>query len=99
MTTVGSLVYQFFEHHLKADRGLSQASIRSYRDGIRLLLLFMAKRAGHPISKLALSDLSADNVRSELSSPILKSNAATISDRETIDWRCCIPSSGSLEAK
>jgi len=40
MTTVGSLVYQFFEHHLKAEKGLSQASIRSYRDGIRLFLLF-----------------------------------------------------------
>jgi site-specific recombinase XerD len=66
MTTVGSLVYQFFEHHLKAERGLSQASIRSYRDGIRLFLLFMAKTAGHPISKLALSDLSADNVRAFL---------------------------------
>jgi site-specific recombinase XerD len=66
MMTVGSLVYQFFEHHLKAERGLSQASIRSYRDGIRLFLLFMAKTAGHPISKLALSDLSADNVRAFL---------------------------------
>src|SRR5215469_4135304 len=66
MTTVGSLVYQFFEHHLKAERGLSQASIHSYRDGIRLLLLFMAKKAGRPISKLALSDLSADNVRAFL---------------------------------
>ena len=66
MTTVGSLVYQFFEHHLKAERGLSQASIHSYRDGIRLLLLFMANKAGRPISKLALSDLSADNVRAFL---------------------------------
>jgi len=66
MTTVGSLVYQFFEHHLKAERGLSQASIRSYRDGIRLLLLFIAKTAGRPISKLALTDLSADNVRAFL---------------------------------
>ena len=66
MTTVGGLVYQFFEHHLKAERGLSQASIRSYRDGIRLFLLFMAKTAGRPISKLALSDLSADNVRAFL---------------------------------
>jgi integrase/recombinase XerD len=66
MTTVGSLVYQFFEHHLKAERGLSQASIRSYRDGVRLLLLFMAKTAGHPISKLALPDLSADKVRAFL---------------------------------
>jgi len=32
MTTVGSLVYQFFELHLKAEKGLSQASICSYRD-------------------------------------------------------------------
>ena len=66
MTTVGGLVYQFFEHHLKAERGLSQASIRSYRDGIRLFLLVMAKTAGHPLSKLALSDLSAENVRAFL---------------------------------
>jgi len=63
MTTVGSLVYQFFEHHLKAEKGLSQASIRSYRDGIRLFLLFLAKKVNRPISKLTLSDLGADNVR------------------------------------
>jgi integrase/recombinase XerD len=66
MTTVGSLVYQFFELHLKAEKGLSQASIRSYRDGIRLFLLFMAKVTGHPISKLPLSDLTANNVRAFL---------------------------------
>ena len=66
MMTVGSLVYQFFEHHLKAEKGLSQASIRSYRDGIRLFLLFLAKATRRPISKLALSDLSADNVRAFL---------------------------------
>ena len=63
MMTVGSLVYQFFEHHLKAEKGLSQASIRSYRDGIRLFLLFLAKTTRRPISKLALSDLGAHNVR------------------------------------
>ncbi len=66
MTTVGSLVYHFFEHHLKAEKGLSQASIRSYRDGIRLFLLFIAETTGHPISKLALSDLNVDNVRAFL---------------------------------
>jgi site-specific recombinase XerD len=63
MTTVGSLVYQFFEHHLKAEKGLSLASIQSYRDGIRLFLLFLARTVRRPISKLALSDLGADNVR------------------------------------
>jgi site-specific recombinase XerD len=66
MTTVGSLVYQYFEHHLKAEKGLSLASIRSYRDGIRLFLLFLAKTVHRPISKLALSDLNADNVRNFL---------------------------------
>ena len=66
MTTVGSLVYHFFEHHLKAEKGLSQASIRSYRDGIRLFLLFIAETTGHPISKLALSDLNVDYVRAFL---------------------------------
>ena len=66
MTTVGSLVYHFFEHHLKAEKGLSQASIRSYRDGIRLFLFFIAETTGHPISKLALSDLNVDNVRAFL---------------------------------
>jgi len=66
MMTVGSLVYQYFEYHLKAEKGLSLTSIRSYRDGIRLFLLFLAKTANRPISKLALSDLSADNVRAFL---------------------------------
>ena len=69
MTTVGSLVYQFFEHHLKAEKGLSQASIRGYRDGIRLFLLFLAKTTRRPISKLALSDLGAQNVREFLAYP------------------------------
>ncbi len=33
MTTVGSLVYQFFELHLKAEKGLSQSlSTKSIKD-------------------------------------------------------------------
>jgi integrase/recombinase XerD len=66
MITVGSLVYQFFEYHLKAEKGLSQASIRSYRDGIRLFLIFLAQQVRRAISKLELTDLSADNVRAFL---------------------------------
>jgi site-specific recombinase XerD len=64
--TVGSLVYQFFEHHLKAEKGLALTSIRSYRDGIRLFLLFLATKNRRPISKLELTDLNADNVRAFL---------------------------------
>jgi len=32
MTTLGSIVYAFFERHLTAEMGLSPASVRSYRD-------------------------------------------------------------------
>ena len=66
MMTVGSLIYHFFEHHLKAEKGLSSASIRSYRDGIRLFLLFLAKRVGRTVTKLSLADMTADQVRAFL---------------------------------
>lgn len=66
MRTVGSLVYQFFEHHLKAEKGLAPTSIRSYRDGIRLFLFFLARKNRRPISKLELTDLNANNVRAFL---------------------------------
>nr|WP_287995847.1 site-specific integrase [Acidiphilium sp.] len=66
MKTVGSLVYMFFEHHLKAEKGLSQASIQSYRDGIRLFLLFLAKTTNVSVTKLTLADLAADHVRAFL---------------------------------
>lgn len=66
MTTVGSLIYHFFEQYLKAEKGLSQASIRSYRDGIRLFLLFVAKQVGRPVTKLSLADMTADQVKAFL---------------------------------
>lgn len=66
MMTVGSLVYSFFEHHLKAEKGLSQTSIRSYRDGIRLFLVFLAKTAQASITKLTPADLTAYRVRAFL---------------------------------
>lgn len=47
-------------------QGLASTSIRRYRDGIRLFLLFLARENRTPISKLRLSDLSADNVRAFL---------------------------------
>ncbi|MFD1980642.1 tyrosine-type recombinase/integrase [Mesorhizobium kowhaii] len=62
----GNLVYQFFELHLKAEKDLASTSIRSYRDGIRLFLLFLATKNRRPISKLELTDLNADNVRAFL---------------------------------
>jgi site-specific recombinase XerD len=66
MMTIGSLVYMFFENHLKIEKGLSQASIRSYRDGIRLFLLFLAKTTHATVTKLTLADLTAGHVRAFL---------------------------------
>jgi hypothetical protein len=35
MTALGPIVYAFFEQHLKGEKGLSPASVRSYRDALR----------------------------------------------------------------
>src|SRR5262249_3140911 len=37
-STLGASLYAFFEDHLKRQKGLSSASIKSYRDGVRLFL-------------------------------------------------------------
>ncbi|KWR87666.1 tyrosine-type recombinase/integrase [Cupriavidus sp. IDO] len=60
MTTpsLGSLVQSFFIDHLPVQKGLSQGSIRSYRDTIRLLLCFVSAQRSAPIASLAIEDLS-----------------------------------------
>lgn len=64
MTTdpLGPLVYSFFIDHLTVVKGLRPSSIRSYRDGIRLFLHFVARDARRKLSRLALSDLTFDRV-------------------------------------
>jgi integrase/recombinase XerD len=59
---VGPLVYSFFLDYLQAQRGLRPASIKSYRDGIRLFLDFVASDAGRRITRLSLEDLTAEAV-------------------------------------
>jgi integrase/recombinase XerD len=59
---LGPLVHSFFVDHLVAMKGLRPASVRSYRDTIRLLLCFVAEDMGKKISKLNLEDLSFDRV-------------------------------------
>ena len=65
--TVGSVLYAFFEDYLKCQKGLSTASIRSYRDGIRLFLQFVSHDTKRAISRLSLADLNAERVRRFLS--------------------------------
>ncbi len=44
---LGPLMHSFFVDHLVTVKGLRPASVRSYRDTIRLLLCFVAERQGH----------------------------------------------------
>lgn len=66
-TTLGALLYAFFEHFLKAQKGVSTATIKSYRDAVRLFLLFVAEERQVKFSTLCLQDLSAARVRRFLS--------------------------------
>lgn len=59
---LGPLVHSFFLDHLITVKGLRPASVRSYRDTIRLLLCFVAQRKGTKITKLNVDDLSFERV-------------------------------------
>ncbi len=59
---LGPLMHSFFVDHLVAVKGLRPASVRSYRDTMRLLLCFVAKEKGTKITKLGLEDLSFEVV-------------------------------------
>jgi len=60
--TLGPLVQSFFADHLPVQKGLRLGSIRSYRDTIRLFLRFVAEQHRGPIARLALEDLTFEQV-------------------------------------
>ena len=62
MPSLGSLLHTFFEDHLKTRKGLRPATIRSYRDAIRLFLTFAAEDRGGKLTALQVSDLTAERV-------------------------------------
>ena len=62
MSSVGQVLFAFFEDHLKVQKGLRPASIRSYRDTIRLFLVHVADLCRRPVTRLALSDLCFERV-------------------------------------
>lgn len=62
-TQLGRLLFGFFEDHLKCQKGLQPASIRSYRDGLRLFLRFVAKDTRHKLTRLEVSELTSERVR------------------------------------
>jgi site-specific recombinase XerD len=55
-------MHSFFVDHLVTVKGLRPASVRSYRDTMRLLLCFLAKENGTKITKLSLEDLTFDSM-------------------------------------
>jgi integrase/recombinase XerD len=56
-TPLGQLIQSFFLDHLIAVKGLRPASVRSYRDTIRLLIVHVAKEKRSRITKLTVGDL------------------------------------------
>ncbi len=59
---LGPVLHSFFADHLITVKGLRPASVRSYRDTIRLLLTFAAADKGCKITRLSLGDLTFDRV-------------------------------------
>lgn len=62
MSTVGQVLFSFFEDHLKVQKGLRPGSIKSYRDTIKLFLAFVARAGRKPVTRLSLCDLSSQRV-------------------------------------
>jgi len=65
MTTTAQLpelLESFFRQRLALQRGASPATIATYRDALRLLVVFAARRMGKPPSHLVIEDLDRDMV-------------------------------------
>jgi hypothetical protein len=59
---LGPWVRRFLLEHLIGERNLARNTQRSYRDTLRLLLPFAARRARKAIDRLTVEDLSASRV-------------------------------------
>ncbi|HTU21169.1 MAG TPA: tyrosine-type recombinase/integrase [Gemmataceae bacterium] len=60
---LGPWVRRFLLEHLVGERNLARNTQQSYRDTLRLLLPFTARRLRKPIDGLHVEDLSADHLR------------------------------------
>lgn len=59
---LGQVLHSFFVEHLITVKGLRPASVRSYRDTIRLLLVFIAAEKRGKITRLTLGDLTFERI-------------------------------------
>jgi integrase/recombinase XerD len=61
-TPLGQLIQSFFLDHLITVKGLRPASVRSYRDTIRLLIVHVAMQKRSKITKLTVGDLTFERI-------------------------------------
>lgn len=61
-TVLGPVVHAFLIDHLVAQRGLRRSTVASYRDTLRLFLVFVATDKRAKIARLALEDFTFDRV-------------------------------------
>jgi site-specific recombinase XerD len=59
---LGPLIQSFFLDHLITVKGLRPASVRSYRDTVRLLLCFIAENNRKKITRLTTEDLTFEQI-------------------------------------
>jgi site-specific recombinase XerD len=59
---LGKALKGFLSHYLPQLKGLSPHTILSYRDSLRLLLLFISAERGVVVSKLAMEDMEAGEI-------------------------------------
>jgi site-specific recombinase XerD len=61
-TPLGPLVHSFFVDHLITVKGLRPASVRSYRDTLRVLLCYIAEQNKTKITRLSVEDFSFERI-------------------------------------
>jgi site-specific recombinase XerD len=64
--SLGPWIRRFLLEHLVADRNLARNTQQSYRDTLRLLLPFLARRARRAVDRLRVEDLTAERVQAFL---------------------------------
>lgn len=62
MNSLGQILHAFFEDHLKVQLGLRPSSIKSYRDTLKLFLVFVAGATHRRLTRITISDLSSERV-------------------------------------
>ncbi len=67
MSSVGQVLFAFFEDQLKVQKGLRPGSVRSYWDALKIFLTYVATSSRRPITRLTLYDLSSERVLEFLS--------------------------------